>query len=60
MIVISWILELIILFITFFFVSVGIHSIFDVTFSYASIALTIISSMLVAFFITMFWRGDAK
>lgn len=60
MIVISWILALIFLFIAFFFVSVGVHVIFGLAFSYASIALTIISTMLVAFFITMFWRGDCE
>jgi len=60
MIVISWILALILLFIAFLFVSVGVHAIFGVAFSYASIALTIISTMLVAFFITMFGRGDRE
>lgn len=60
MIIISWILALILLFIAFFFVSVGINAIFDVTFSYASIALTIISTMLVAFFITIFGRGGRE
>jgi len=60
MIVISWILALILLFIAFLFVSIGVHVIFGVAFSYASIALTIISTMLVAFFITMFGRGDRE
>ena len=56
MIIISWILALIFLFIAFFFVSVGVHVIFGLAFSYASIALTIICTMLVEFFITMFER----
>lgn len=60
MIVIAWILALIFLFIAFFFVSIGVHVIFGVAFSYASIALTIISTMLVAFFITILGRGDRE
>lgn len=58
--IIAWIFALAFLFVAFFFVSVGINVIFDVTFSYASIALTIISTMLVAFFITIFGRGGRE
>lgn len=60
MIVISWILAIIFLFVAFFFVSIGVHAIFDVDFSYTSIVLTIVSTMFVALFITLFGHGDRK